>query len=143
MQSVLKNRIVKLYEDFTELTGISRTKDKELTSYKKNFGKSMDIEKSVEEFSNLVSDFTLITRDCQLIFTELIILIRLYKDLNFNDMPKEVLEFYGKNEIHFPKTLFVVKEGGIVEKEEGSLQAERDKFLKSDYLKNLINSNTE
>ncbi len=139
MENLLKNRIISLHKDFLELVEISKNKNEELQKQKKDLYTKTNLEESIKDFSNLATDFTLISRDSQIIFTELFNYIKLYKELNFEALPEDVIEFYNKNEVFFPKTLFVVKEGGIVEKEEGSLERERDKFLKSDYLKNLIN----
>lgn len=140
MEKLIENRIVKLHEDFLIIAEIAKSKDIEIKEYKKNFSQDLSIEKNVENFSNLVADFTLMSRDSQIIFTELLNMIKLYKDLNLSPLPEDIIDFYNKNEIFYPKTLFVVKGDGLVEKEEGSLQIERDKFIKSDYLKNLINA---
>lgn len=140
MDKLIKERIEKLYEDFTKLTTISRAKNEEVKKYKKDFSDKLTIEENIKNFSNIVADFNLITRDSQVVFSELFNTIKLYKDLNLSDLSEEIIEFYNKNEPYYPKTLFVVKDEGIVEKEEGLLEAERSKFLESEYLKNLINS---
>lgn len=139
MEKLIESRIIKLHEDFLIITDITKSKDNEIKEYKKNFSQDLSIEKNIENFSNLVADFTFMTRDSQIVFIELLNMIKLYKELNLSPLPENIIEFYNKNEKFYPKTLFVVKGDGLVEKEEGSLQIERDKFIKSDYLKNLIN----
>lgn len=139
MDKLIKNRIISLHKDFLELSEIAKNKNKELQEYKKDLYTKTNLEESIKTFSDMATDFTLISRDSQIIFTELFNMVKLYNDLNLEPLSEEIIEFYNKNESFFPKTLFIVKEGGIVEKVQGSLEKERDKFLKSDYLKNLIN----
>jgi len=140
MEKLLKNKIINLYKDFLDLSSITKIKNEDIQKYKKELNLDFNLKENVEKFSNMVADFTLMSRDAQIIFTELFNIVKLYRDLNLEALPEDIIEFYSKNEIYFPKTLFVIKEDGLVEKEEGSLQRERDKFMKSDYLKNLINT---
>lgn len=142
MENLLRDKIVNLHKDFLDFNIVIEGKNKEIQDYKKDFSKSLNVEDSVEIFSNLVADFTLLSRDTQIIFTELFSMIKLYNDLNFETLPNNIIEFYNNNLKFLPKKLFVSKDGGIVEKEEGTLKAERERFLKSDYLKSLINANT-
>lgn len=140
MESLIRENIVSQLKDFLSLREITKAKDEEIKKHKKNFSSTLNLQESVEEFSNLVADFTIMSRDSQLIFMKLFNTIELYNILGFDTLTEEVIEFYNKNKEFFPKTIFILDSGEVREREEGSLKIERDKFLKSDYLKNLINA---
>lgn len=142
MEEFLKNKIDNLYHSFSTLNTKAEEKGAEVKKFKDNIKETQDLKKSIEDFSNLSADFTLISRDSQIIFMELFTLIKLYKELEsqgFKELENEIKDFYKKFEVFQPKTIFIVKNGNIEEKEEGSLQKERDRFKQSDYIKSLIN----
>lgn len=135
----LVNRIERLHKDFLVLDSMSKVKADEMQEFKKSFGKDFDMQESIKQFSNLGADFNLISRDSQIVFMELFSLTKFYKKIYDTKISEEFEEFYERFKVFYPETVFVVAGEEIKEREEGSLQKERDKFMQSDYIKSLIN----
>lgn len=140
MEDLLVDRIVSLHKDYHDLKRIGENKQKELEELKSNFGeKNIDsLEKRVEFYQNFYIDLMLVVGDSKITFNKLFTLIDLFKVICRRPLPDDIIEFYEKNRHFCQNEIFIIKDGEIVEKEEGSLQKQREIFLKSDFLSKLI-----
>ena len=143
MKELLEGRIKQDFSDYIDLEAIIKEKQKELEKNKSDIvsgaaGNVDDIEKRIKFYQNFYIDLTLFMSDLKVIFSRLFFNIDLHKDLNYDGLPTEIVEFYNANRTFAPRQMFVVKDGKISEKEEGSLEKERQNFLQSDFLKGLI-----
>jgi len=143
MEEALKERITVLYKNYSDLKKIGEDKQAELESNKEQIksGTLEDLEAKATHYQNSYIDFMLIIEDSKITFNKLFILIDLYKVLCKGSLPEDIADFYEKNRHFCQSEMFIIKNGNVEEKEEGSLQKKRDAFLKSDFLSKLIQQN--
>lgn len=143
MQKEIKDIIEREYRNLVDLDIIVRQKSEEVNKNKLSILES-DVE-DIEEISKLYSDkyvdLVLFGRDLKTIFDRIHYTISLYNELGYSGLSEEVVKFYNDSSMNSPKQIFFIKDGKLMEKEEGSLQKERDLFLKSDFMKNLQGGN--
>lgn len=144
MKEILRNKILLNFKNFSDLEEIIEEKKNDLQKEKEELksGKVDNLEEKVNFFQDFYVNYTLLVNDSRVIFTRLFFMIDLYKEMNYNDLPENVVEFYNKNRIFVPKETFFIKNGKVAEIEEGSLQKERENFLNSDFFKTLLNTET-
>lgn len=140
MEELFKERIITIYNNYNDLKTIVEQKQKELEESKKKIQEiaGNSIEEKVEFYQNFYIDLMLMITDSKIIFNKLFILIDLYKVLCKESLPEEIINFYDKNRHFYQSELFIMKDGNVLEKEKGSLQKQREAFLKSDFLSKLI-----
>lgn len=140
MEDLLLDKIVSLHKNYCDLKKIGDDKQEELSKIKTNFGNKdvNSIEERVEFYQNFYIDLMLIVSDSKITFNKLFTLMDLFKVICRKPLPDDMIEFYEKNRHFCQNEIFIVKDGEIVEKEEGSLQKQRELFLKSDFLSKLI-----
>lgn len=143
MEELLKDRIVALFTNYQDLKKISEDKQRDITSNKEQIknGTMEDLESRLTSYQDTYIDFMLIVEDSKIVFNKLFTLIDTFKVMCKSSLPEDIADFYEKNR-HFCSTeMFIIKNGNLEEKEEGSLQKKRDAFMKSDFLSKLIQKN--
>lgn len=140
MEDLLLDKIVVLHKNYFDLKKISDEKQEELNKIRADFGNKdvESLEKRVEFYQNFYIDLMLVISDSKITFNKLFTLIDLFKVICRKPLPDDIIEFYEKNRHFCQNEIFIIKDGEIVEKEEGSLQKQRELFLKSDFLSKLI-----
>ena len=140
MEDLLLDKIVILHKNYSDLKRISDEKQEELSKIRSDFGNKdvESLEKRVEFYQNFYIDLMLVVSDSKITFNKLFTLIDLFKVICRKPLPDDIIEFYEKNRHFCQNEIFIIKDGEIVEKEEGSLQKQRELFLKSDFLSKLI-----
>lgn len=143
MEDLLKEKIETLYKNYCDLKQIGENKAKQLEENKDKIksGTLEDLESKVELYQNFYIDYMLIVEDSRIVFNKLFILIDLFKTSCKGVLLEEIADFYEKNRHFCQNEMFIIKNGNVEEKEEGSLQKKRDAFLKSDFLSKLIEKN--
>lgn len=85
-------------------------------------------------------DLIFFASDQRLIFNRLFFSIDLYLQV-YKEIPKEAQDFYSKYKIFNAKEMFVIKDGNVIEKEDGALQKAREDYVNNNpFLKSLIDS---
>jgi hypothetical protein len=145
MKEILKNRILKGYQNFLDLEKIIKEKNTEITQVKEKISSEnlSTIEEKADLYKSIYIDFTFLINDSKINFSRLFFDTDLYKELGFDDLPPEIVEFYNKNRFFAPKEIFIIKDGVAIEREEGILSIEREKFMNSDFFTSLMNIKKE
>lgn len=140
MKEQLLEKIQELFPFYTNYYEIFLQKQKELSQLKKKLEAREDIP-DPEEVEELVVgnnvDMILFTQDLQFIYTRLVYYMDLYIEIFQEDLPSEMQELYKTYKAFYPKINFIMKDGNLVEKEEGTLEAKRQEFLNSETYKQL------
>lgn len=136
----LKDKILKLYSEYTEFDAIISKKNKDLVDNKSNItemAKGKSLEELEEILLHLYSDVMLYNANLKVVFVELITSVENYKEISEEELPEEVLKFYNNMKQFLPKRLFAIEKGEIVETEVGLLESQRKLLLEGDFFKNL------
>lgn len=138
MINQLKQKIVDAYSEYSKVDAIVKQKNQAIVDKKTNLNKEG---KSIEELQDILVytyvDTILYNKDLQLLFAKLIPLIDFYKEIESEELPKEIEGFYKDFRQWMPKRIFAVEKDDLVEAEEGILNTERQNFLNSDFFKGL------
>lgn len=145
MKGILKNRILEGYQNFLDLEKIIKEKNVEITQVKEKMTTDglSNIEEKADLYKNIYIDFTFLINDSKINFNRLFFNIDLYKELGYDDLPAEIVEFYNTNRFFVPKEIFMIKDGKAIEREEGTLKNEREKFMNSEFFTSLMNVKKE
>jgi len=137
----LKNKIVKLFNEYEEVEKIVKDKNKAISDRGTSI-QDLVKDTSSEELENMLVhiyvDTILYNKDLQILFFKLITNIETYIEFSKEDLPKEVLEFYNNMKTWSPKRAFVVEKGDLVETETGVLENARKEFMESEFFKGLL-----
>jgi hypothetical protein len=137
----LRNKIVKLFNEYEEVEKIVKDKNKAISDRGTSI-QDLIKDTSSEELENMLVhiyvDTILYNKDLQILFFKLITNIETYIEFSKEDLPKEVLEFYNNMKTWSPKRAFVVEKGDLVETETGVLENARKEFMESEFFKGLL-----
>lgn len=141
MKEQFLEKIQELFPFYTDYYAIFLQKQKELEGMKQKLESREDIPtpEELEDYAlgNNI-DMVLFTQDLQFIYTRLVYYMDLYIELFQEELPLEMQDLYKTYKAFYPKINFIMREGNLVEKEEGTLEAKRQEFLNSDTYKQLI-----
>lgn len=139
MKEQFLEKIIELHSEYSEFDTLFAQQEKKLTQARAALEASTGTS-SVEEAKKLDADYyidlALFSQDLQIRYARLGNYIDLYVEL-FQEIPDQVKEFYKVYKIVFPKYAFILKDGNLVESEEGALEAKRKAFLEGDFYKNI------
>lgn len=148
MKEFLKEKIELNYKNYCDLEKIIEQKKIDLRETKERFSKELEdgvknddvskVEERIKYYQDFYIDYTLLVNEHKIIFNKLFFTIEFYKELNYDGLSEEIVEFYEKNRMFAPREIFVIKDGNVSEREEGLLEKERKNFLESDFYKTII-----
>jgi hypothetical protein len=137
----LKNKIVKLFNEYEEAEKIVKSKNKAISD-KGTSIQDLIKDSSSDELEDMLLhvyvDTILYNKDLQILFFKLITNIETYIEFSKEDLPKEVLEFYNSMKAWAPKRVFTIEKGDLIETEIGVLENARKEFMESDFFKGLL-----
>lgn len=140
MESI-KQKVISLYAEYKEFESIVKGKNEDLAKDKNNL-KDVVSGKDVEELQKVLVhvyvDTILYNKDLQLLFLKTITLIEVYQEFFEEALPEEIISFHSTMKTWVPKRIFMIEKGDLVETETGILEEEREKFLNSDFFKELL-----
>ena len=139
MKDLLKEKIELEYKNLLDLDLIVKNKSKEVENSKNSILSSEedDIEKISKLYSDKYVDLVLFGKDLRVLFERVHVYISLFKELGYSGLSEDIINFYNQSSNNAPKQIFYIKDGNLLEKEEGSLQKERELFMNSDFMKSI------
>jgi len=143
MKEVLLEKIIELKIAYMDFFKIYTDKVQAVETYKaklKNVKTEEDIP-SPEELQQFLTDsfVDLISyaQDLQMMFNKFGNYTDLYVELYQQDLPEDIKSMYSSYKEKF-KINFVLKDGKLIEVEDGALEKRRNEFLSGDIYKNLV-----
>jgi hypothetical protein len=139
----MKDELIRIigrdYQNLLDMDIIVRKKSKEIETDKQGLLSKdiQDLEKVSKLYSNMYVDLVLFGKDLKVLFDRVHFLINLFRELGYSGLPEEIVKFYNESIENSPRQIFYMKDGDLMEKEEGMLEKERNKFLESDFMKNF------
>lgn len=141
MEDILLAKIESIYKEYKDLDVIIQEKRKSLEEKRLKLREDTngsDLQEKVDFYQQVNVDLILFTNDLKIKFDKLFFLIDLFKDLLYEGLPKEIVDFYNLYKPYSPSEIFILKDGNLIEKEEGSLDKAREEFIKNnDFIKQL------
>lgn len=142
MKDILLEKLSDIFQSHRDLNTVFETKKIEVDKQKESLGKitSLDIAPKYEDIESfyLTSyvDLMAFSQDLQILFFKFGNYADLYKETFLEDIPEEMRELYKVYKAVI-KTTFVMKDGNLVEIEDGALDKKRQDFLKGDFYQKI------
>lgn len=143
MKEFLEKKIVSTHQEYTDLDAIIKEKNVELEAKRLKIkdGGGENLEEKIEFIKEANVDLFLFSTDLKVKFDRLFFLINLYNELGYEGLPESVLTFYKTYKAYSPTEIFIIKDGNLLEKEEGSLEKARQSFIdNNEFMKQLLGS---
>lgn len=142
----LKNKIEILYNDYISFEKVVKEKNRIVTE-KQSSIKDLLEGKSAEDMENVLVhiyvDTILYNKDLQILYFKFITNIETYLEFCKEPLSEEIIEFYNTMKNWYPKRIFVLEKGDLVETEPGTLEKAREEFMESDFFKGLVQQATK
>lgn len=135
-----KEKVIKLYSEYSEFEKIITAKNEQLLDNKKNIAeivKGKSLEEMEEILLQLYSDIILYKAHSKTVFVEVMLSIETYLELGGGELPEEITKFYNAMKQFVPKRLFAIEKGEVVETEVGLLEEQRKLLLEGEYFQAL------
>lgn len=137
MKEQFLEEIIRLYSDYSDFLAVTLEKQKELDGIKKAFGASdTPPVEAIKEYTNIYVDFVSFNSELSSMGARLAYYIDLFVKIGNSELPEPIAKFYADRK-GLLKQAFVVRDGKIVEAEEGVLEERRKQFYEQDFYKNM------
>lgn len=143
MKEFLTKKIEDNYREYIDLATIIKEKTESLETKRLKIkdNENTDLQEKVNFFKEASVDLVLFTTDQKIKFDRIFFLISLYNELGYEGLSEEIVVFYKTYRMYAPIEIFIVKDGNLIEKEDGSLEKARESFEKNnEFMKQLLNS---
>lgn len=134
MREIFLKKISDRYEDFLQFESLVKQKLEKVKNAKQDIKvdeikDESSLQVVAKMYTDIYVDLVLFNRDKDIVFAKLMNEIDLFKELEKDGLPENIIEFYNSHKSYVATQMFIIKDDKVIEREDGMLQKNRDDFL--------------